>query len=98
MSRFPKLLKLFVVLLFLFGCKNTEKENVSKKVNTLSFIKTKGKQLVDENSTTIILKGINIGNWLVPEGYMFKMNQVNAPRKIDELLYELIGPDSLQVF
>ena len=98
MSRFAKLLKLFVVLLFLFGCKNTEKENVSKKVNTLSFIKTKGKQLVDENSTTIILKGINIGNWLVPEGYMFKMNQVNAPRKIDELLYELIGPDSLQVF
>ena len=98
MSRFAKLLKLFVVLLFLFGCKNTEKENVSKKVNTLSFIKTKGTQLVDENGTTIILKGINIGNWLVPEGYMFKMNQVNAPRKIDELLYELIGPDSLQVF
>ena len=98
MSRFAKLLKLFVVLLFLFGCKNTEKENVSKKVNTLSFIKTKGTQLLDENGTTIILKGINIGNWLVPEGYMFKMNQVNAPRKIDELLYELIGPDSLQVF
>ena len=80
------------------SCGPSEKENVSKKVNTLSFIKTKGKQLVDENSTTIILKGINIGNWLVPEGYMFKMNQVNAPRKIDELLYELIGPDSLQVF
>ena len=29
---------------------------------------------------------------------MFKMEQVNAPRKIDELLYELVGPDSLQVF
>jgi hypothetical protein len=26
------------------------------------------------------------------------MEQVNSPRKIDELLYELIGPDSLQVF
>jgi len=39
-----------------------------------------------------------LGNWLVPEGYMFKMDQVNAPRKIDELLYELVGPDSLKVF
>jgi hypothetical protein len=29
---------------------------------------------------------------------MFKMEQVNSPRKIDELLYELIGPDSLAVF
>jgi len=92
---------LFIItslLISMASCGPSEKENVSKKVNTLSFIKTKGTQLVDENGTTIILKGINIGNWLVPEGYMFKMNQVNAPRKIDELLYELIGPDSLQVF
>jgi hypothetical protein len=44
------------------------------------------------------LKGTNLGHWLVPEGYMFKMNQVNSPRKIDEMLYELVGPDSLQVF
>jgi len=29
---------------------------------------------------------------------MFKMHEVNAPRKIDELLYELIGPDSLNDF
>jgi len=92
------LLQLIVILSVLFGCKNPEKEIVPKKIDTLSFIKTNGKQLVDENGTPIILKGTNIGNWLVPEGYMFKMNQVNAPRKIDELLYELIGPDSLQVF
>lgn len=98
MTGFKNLLHLIVILIVLFGCKNPEKEIVSKKVNTLSFIKTNGKQLVDENGTAIILKGTNIGNWLVPEGYMFKMNQVNAPRKIDELLYELVGPDSLQVF
>lgn len=98
MIKFKNLLQLVVIFSFLFGCKNSEKEIVPKNIDTLSFIKTNGKQLVDENGTTIILKGTNVGNWLVPEGYMFKMNQVNAPRKIDELLYELMGPDSLQVF
>ncbi len=98
MIKFKNLLQLVVIFSFLFGCKNPEKEIVPKKIDTLSFIKTNGKQLVDDKGTPIILKGTNIGNWLVPEGYMFKMNQVNAPRKIDELLYELVGPDSLQVF
>jgi hypothetical protein len=75
-----------------------QKKTENKVINTLSFIKTKGTKLVDEKGNEIFLKGTNLGNWLVPEGYMFKMEQVNSPRKIDELLYELIGPDSLQVF
>lgn len=92
----------FVVIAFItlsFSCKESVNESDKKPIkNTLSFVKTNGTQLVDEIGNAIILKGTNLGNWLVPEGYMFKMNQVNAPRKIDELLYELIGPDSLQVF
>lgn len=90
--------KIIAVLFLLIGCKNPEKEKIVKTENTLSFIKTSGKRLIDNQGNTLLLKGTNIGNWLVPEGYMFKMNQVNAPRKIDELLYELIGPDSLNVF
>ncbi|MCB9326512.1 MAG: cellulase family glycosylhydrolase [Lewinellaceae bacterium] len=61
-------------------------------------MKTDGQKVIDTEGNPIILKGTNLGNWLVPEGYMFKMGQVNAPRKIDELLYELIGPDSLKAF
>jgi len=81
----------------LFGYGNNA-DILTKKTDTLSFIKTKGTLLVDGNGKSIILKGTNLGHWLVPEGYMFKMEQVNSPRKIDELLYELVGPDSLQVF
>ena len=93
---------LFSVILFIttsFSL-NREKDKPieEKKTTTLSFIKTKGTQLVDDKGNEIILKGTNLGNWLVPEGYMFKMEQVSSPRKIDELLYELVGPDSLQVF
>lgn len=94
-----------LLILFIVNISCNQKEvnkapqpNSEKIVNTLSFIKTDGTKLVDTLGNSIILKGTNIGNWLVPEGYMFKMEQVNSPRKIDELLYELIGPDSLTVF
>jgi endoglucanase len=96
-----------LALLFsvIYSCKEKVTENTKEQIstskeikNTLSFIKTDGTKLVDTLGNEIVLKGTNIGNWLVPEGYMFKMEQVNSPRKIDELLYELVGPDSLQVF
>jgi len=73
---------------------------MNKKIeeNKISFIKSNGVELVNDNNESILLKGTNLGHWLVPEGYMFKMDQVNSPYKIDELLHELIGPDSLAVF
>ena len=90
--------KLLVFCLLIASCEKSTKSPSTQNVNSIEFIKTNGSQLIDEHGNSIILKGTNIGNWLVPEGYMFKMSQVNSPRKIDELLYELIGPDSLKVF
>lgn len=86
------------ILIAFLGCKKKENVAVETPINKINFVKTKGSQILDTKGNPIVLKGTNIGNWLVPEGYMFKMKQVNAPRKIDELLHELIGPDSLQVF
>jgi len=99
MKQYLPLIIAVVFIITMFSCK----ENIPKKIenpieHTLNFVKTKGTKLVDNQGAEITLKGTNLGNWLVPEGYMFKMEQVNAPRKIDELLYELVGPDSLQVF
>ncbi len=59
---------------------------------------TKGTEILTPNGTPIMLKGTNLGNWLVPEGYMFKTGQVSSPTKIDELLNQLIGPDSTAAF
>lgn len=86
---------LIALLLTLCSCKP---ETGADNPSPLGFIKTSGSTLVDEQGNLLILKGTNLGHWLVPEGYMFKMDQVNAPRKIDELLYELVGPDSLKKF
>ncbi len=94
-TRFTSILLL--VSLF-YSCEQADPDSKLNTTNTVSFIKTNGSQLIDDEGNSIILKGTNLGNWLVPEGYMFKMGQVNSPRKIDELLYELVGPDSLKRF
>jgi aryl-phospho-beta-D-glucosidase BglC (GH1 family) len=56
------------------------------------FVTTKGKQIVDASGNPILLQGINLGNWLVHEGYMFKLKNPSSPRLIDEMLCEVIGP------
>jgi len=99
MKQYLITLSAIILISISYSCKENAVKTVEEKSpDTLSFIKTQGKNLVDYQGNRIILKGTNLGNWLVPEGYMFKMEQVNSPRKIDELLYELVGPDSLQVF
>lgn len=98
MKNYLNILISLALILTVSSCKVFENKSEKTTAKTLNFVKTKGTQLVDTNGNSIILKGTNLGHWLVPEGYMFKMNQVNSPRKIDEMLYELLGPDSLQVF
>ncbi|HEY9114028.1 MAG TPA: cellulase family glycosylhydrolase, partial [Bacteroidales bacterium] len=98
MKKTKTILIAITLALLLVGCSQPEKKAETKESSPISFIKTSGKLLVDEAGNSMLLKGTNLGNWLVPEGYMFKMEQVNSPRKIDELLYELVGPDSLQAF
>ncbi len=62
------------------------------------FISVKGKEITGTDGKPFLMKGINLGNWLQPEGYMFKLNEVSSPRLINELITELIGPDEAAVF
>lgn len=89
---------LFIGLAMLLSCQQPAVKKEKEVASSQQMLRTNGRELLDPNGQRIILKGTNLGNWLVPEGYMFKMGEVNAPRKIDELLYELIGPDSLMSF
>ena len=63
-----------------------------------SYIHAEGKILVDPQGNHFRPKGTNLGNWLVPEGYMFKTNQVNSPYKINEMLNQLVGPEAVRQF
>ena len=55
------------------------------------FFSVNGKQITDIEGKPILLKGINLGNWLVPEGYMFKFKNTSSPRLINEAFSQLMG-------
>jgi len=57
------------------------------------FVTTRGKDLVSADGKPLLLKGINLGNWLLPEGYMFKFKTTNSPRRIETVINELVGED-----
>jgi endoglucanase len=57
------------------------------------FVTTRGQELIDKNGKPLLLKGINLGNWLLPEGYMFKFKTANSPRLIQTVINELVGED-----
>ncbi len=60
--------------------------------NAQPFLRTKGKEIVTSDGKPFVIKGTNLGNWLVPEGYMFHYKKATSPRLINETLIELIGP------
>ncbi|MDD5571863.1 MAG: cellulase family glycosylhydrolase, partial [Bacteroidales bacterium] len=79
--------KIILLLIFIYGLSNAQ-----------GFFSVKGKEIIDPQGKTIFLKGINVGNWLVPEGYMFKFNNFNSPRLVNQIFCELIGPSAAADF
>jgi endoglucanase len=78
----------FLFLLFTFHSPNAQPK----------FISVKGKEIIGVDGKNFLMKGTNLGNWLVPEGYMFKFKSANCPRLINEVITELIGPDDAKIF
>lgn len=63
------------------------------------FAKTDGKNIVGPRGETVLLRGINLGNWLEPEGYMFLFQGgPQSTREIEALFDELIGPSAAMTF
>jgi hypothetical protein len=64
----------------------------------LDFIQAKGRDLVNPDGSTFLIRGIALGNWMMPEGYLFKFKTAKAPREIHQLMDTLLGPDDAQAF
>ncbi len=79
----------FSFLAIIFSPSNAQQKN---------FFSVSGKKIFDAGGNEILLKGIGIGNWLVPEGYMFRFEKTSSPRLIDQMLRELIGPAETNKF
>ncbi len=62
------------------------------------FIHVEGTRLVDSSGARFAIRGINLGNWLVPEGYMFKFKRARSPGEISDVIEALIGPQDAARF
>ncbi len=63
------------------------------------FVHASGKFLADGAGHKLVLRGTNLGNWLVPEGYMFRFEGgPQSPREIEAMVNELIGPTEAAAF
>src|ERR1019366_5034412 len=71
----------------------------AKHENNISFLHTAGQDIVNESGEKIYLKGVGLGNWLLPEGYMWKFGASgDRPRKIEKVIVDLIGNEKAQNF
>jgi len=87
---------LLTCIIFIFqGCQSkTQRETAI----TPPFIKIDGQNLVAPKGEKFFIRGINLGNWLNPEGYMFGFKRTNSARLIDQAFREMVGPDFTNQF
>ena len=63
------------------------------------FAHTDHKQIVDAAGRPLIIHATNLGNWLVPEGYMWLFEGgPQSPSEIYALVLELLGPEGSDAF
>lgn len=82
-----------IIFFILFSCSGK-----SVKHEGEGFITVKEKDLFLPNGEKFFIKGINLGNWLNPEGYMFGFNKASSARLIDQAFREMAGPDFTDYF
>ncbi|MBN1361844.1 MAG: cellulase family glycosylhydrolase [Sedimentisphaerales bacterium] len=68
-------------------------------VGAKGFLRTQGQDMVGEHGNKVLLRGVGLGNWLLPEGYMWKFgDRGDRPRRIEKIVSDLIGPEQAERF
>jgi hypothetical protein len=63
------------------------------------YLHTSQKEIVDGNNKPFRMRGTNLGNWLVAEGYMWNFEGgPQSAREIENLVSELLGPEKSEAF
>ena len=83
-------MRLLLALLLIFG--------LASPAASDTLVRIEGKNFVAPDGSAIQLKGISLGNWLMPEGYMFKFEVAKAPRQIFNAFDRLLGPERAAQF
>ncbi|MBP6215086.1 MAG: cellulase family glycosylhydrolase [Chitinophagaceae bacterium] len=89
--------KIGILLLYIAACYISIAQ--VKENGNLSFLHTAGQDIINESGRKIFLKGVGLGNWLLPEGYMWKFGALgDRPRKIEKVVTDLIGKEKADRF
>ena len=57
------------------------------------YVHAQDAHLVDGTGRRLLLQGVGLGNWLLPEGYMWRFGEgAESPRQIEALVERLLGP------
>jgi hypothetical protein len=64
----------------------------SSALGALGYLHTQNQDIVDAQGNKVRLRGVSLGNWTLPEGYMWQFgDQGDRPRRIEQVVTELIG-------
>jgi len=65
----------------------------------LTFLRTQGQDIVNEKGEKVLLRGVGLGNWMLPEGYMWKFGDGgDRPRKIEKIVSDSVGAENASRF
>lgn len=82
-------MKKFICSLFLLSC-----------IHCLyAYYSTKGKDIIClRTGEAVILRGIGLGGWLLPEGYMWGIRQLDRPWQFEKAIADLVGKEKAADF
>ena len=67
--------------------------------NRKGFVKAAGKSVINGEGNEILLRGVGLGGWLLPEGYMWCFQgQVDRPRRLEKMIEDQIGKEKAKQF
>ena len=81
------------IALLSLGIVGCSEKQASETVSPDAFVTIQGPDLIKPDGSKLFIMGTNLGNWLNPEGYMFRFNKTNSGRFINEMFCQLVGPD-----
>ena len=99
----PSTFSVLKIIFVVFSITVTACTSQPKKPETitpeLSFLHVNGHDMIDADSNKVFLKSIGLGNWMLPEGYMWKFGEKgDRPRRIEKIVSNLIGEEEARKF
>ena len=78
----------FSAALLAISCSKVQEKPVAE-----GFLKVQGQNIVKPDGEKFFIRGINLGNWINPEGYMFRFGETSSYRLINQMFCELTGEE-----